>query len=677
MNLHRCHFFVTCFRSKTFSYLTGILFFAFCEQPAFTATHPLDPLDEGEIIQAAQILLDGGAAVPGALFQSVELREPAKENVLAFHTGDAITRVATVDYRQNKKSYRSIVNLSAGTYSAPVEIPRSQGQLGLTIGELFSFSFLADDPAYQAAMAKRGIDTAEKLANVFVTPLTPGSFGLPEESRRIVKAQMYYVEGAGINLYARPIEGVQAIIDLDEQRVLKVLDSGVVPVPADTHSFDEATVEALLGLMPEMKPIHISQPQGANFTVHGNFIEWQKWRFHLRFERRAGTVISLATFDGRSVLYQGYLAEVFVPYQDPDQNWFYRTYMDEGEFGFGTLSSPLALGLDVPENATLMSAVVSAAIPDPNVPVVPLPLENVIGIFERVTGNPAWRHYELFAPGGPQYEGRAEVELVVRMIAQVGNYDYMIDWVFTQSGGIRVDVSPTGIDVAKGVQSSRVTDPTATADTAHGVLVAPQLAAIYHSHHFNFRLDVDVDGRKNSFSLGDLKTVTNLGKSPRKSVWVPQEGIVPTEKEAQIDGGEIWRVLNPAKKNARGYNTSYVLDSHERSEPLLRKEDYERAEFIGHNLWVTAYNPDERYAAGDTPNQNPGEPGLPEYVRNNQSIVNTDIVLWHTLSFHHVPAAEDYPVLSREKLSFELKPANFFDHNPALDLRRKPFEVAP
>ena len=73
-------------------------------------------------------------------------------------------------------------------------------------------------------------------------PLTAGSFGLPEENRRIVKAQMLYTEGAGINLFARPIEGVQAVIDLDDQVVLDVRDTGVVPVPAQTHDFDEATV---------------------------------------------------------------------------------------------------------------------------------------------------------------------------------------------------------------------------------------------------------------------------------------------------------------------------------------------------------------------------------------------------------------------------------------------------
>ena len=97
------------------------------------ANHPLDPLDATEIVTAAQILLDGGAATPGAAFQSVELREPTKETVLGFHPGDPLNRSATVDFRQNKQSYRSSVNFSEGTFSPPVTIPKSQGQLGLTV----------------------------------------------------------------------------------------------------------------------------------------------------------------------------------------------------------------------------------------------------------------------------------------------------------------------------------------------------------------------------------------------------------------------------------------------------------------------------------------------------------------------------------------------------------------
>ena len=48
------------------------------------AAHPLDPLNADEIIGAAQVLLAGGAAQPGAIFQSVELREPPKAAVLNF-----------------------------------------------------------------------------------------------------------------------------------------------------------------------------------------------------------------------------------------------------------------------------------------------------------------------------------------------------------------------------------------------------------------------------------------------------------------------------------------------------------------------------------------------------------------------------------------------------------------
>ncbi len=632
--------------------------------------HPMDPLTADEILAAANILLQGRAAQRGAIFQSIELREPAKHEVLSYRAGAAPNRSATVFFRQNKRSFKSTVNLSQGTYTAPLAIPNSDGQLGLTIQEVSDFSFVFSDPAFLNALALRGIRSQAQQQQVFVTPLTPGSFGLPEETRRIVKAQMYYTEGATINLYARPIEGLQAIIDLDERKIIKLIDTGVVQIPAATHNFDEASIGAAYGLRPELKPIRISQPAGPNFRFDGNFIEWQKWRFHARFERRSGPVISLVTYDRRQVMYQGSLAEIFVPYQDPSANWFYRTYMDAGEFGFGLLASPLAPGLDVPANAVLLDGLVAAAIPDPNLPVIPLPLPRVMGVFERLTGNPAWRHFEQFAGGA--YEGRAEVELVVRSIAQVGNYDYLLDWVFTQSGGMRVEVGLTGIDAPKAVGNAVMQH--GAGEQRIAAPVAAGLVAPFHSHHFNFRLDLDIDGQSNTFVLGKLKERPAPG--PRKSIWTLTERAIENESEGQLDHGhDQWKVVNEGRRNALGERVGYTLHSHNSVEPLLAEADYQRAGFVAHNLWITAFDADERYAAGDTPNQHPGAPGLPQYVRNNQSLVNRDIVLWVTIGHHHVTQAEDWPVLSGEKLSFELKPSNFFDRNPALDLRRAPFEV--
>ncbi len=157
--------------------------------------HPMDPLEDTEILGAAFILQGAGVAQPGAIFQSIDLREPPKEVVLAFHPGDPITRAATVYLSPEQEELQDDRRISTTARSRrPQLIPKSDGQLGLTITEVSDFTFAFQDPAFLQALAMRGITTPDQLANVLVTPLTPGSFGLPEESRRIVKAQMYYRE---------------------------------------------------------------------------------------------------------------------------------------------------------------------------------------------------------------------------------------------------------------------------------------------------------------------------------------------------------------------------------------------------------------------------------------------------------------------------------------------------
>ena len=99
---------------------------ALCLPLAAAPLHPMDPLTADEIIESANILLRGGAARPGAIFQSIELREPSKADVLGFR-GGAGTRRSTVFYRQDKKSYKSTVNLTAQTFTPPVLIPRERG----------------------------------------------------------------------------------------------------------------------------------------------------------------------------------------------------------------------------------------------------------------------------------------------------------------------------------------------------------------------------------------------------------------------------------------------------------------------------------------------------------------------------------------------------------------------
>lgn len=41
---------------------------------------------------------------------------------------------------------------------------------------------------------------------------------------------------------------------------------------------------------------------------------------------------------------------------------------------------------------------------------------------------------------------------------------------------------------------------------------------------------------------------------------------------------------------------------------------------------------------------------------------------WHTFNLTHNPHTEDFPVMPVERVSVQLKPAGFFESNPALDV---------
>lgn len=132
----------------------------------------------------------------------------------------------------------------------------------------------------------------------------------------------------------------------------------------------------------------------------------------------------------------------------------------------------------------------------------------------------------------------------------------------------------------------------------------------------------------------------------------------------------LWRVVNPNDENFVGYPTSYEIKSHSNAVSLMRPDDYpqRRAGFTNYHLWVTPYQPDELYAAGNYPNQSHGDDGLPTWTNQDRPIEDTDIVVWYTLGLHHVVRAEDWPMLPTEWQEFEIRPFDFFDRNPALDI---------
>ena len=381
-----------------------------------------------------------------------------------------------------------------------------------------------------------------------------------------------------------------------------------------------------------------------------------------------GIVLSLVSWnddgDRRSVLYQGTLAEIFVPYQDPTIGWYYRNYMDEGEYGLGTMGTRLLPGSDCPESATLLSPVMANAAGGADT------LENRICIFERPTGDPLWRHTDFVTA---KAESRPALGLVVRYIATVGNYDYVFDWLFDQKGNLTFRGGASGVDSIKGVAAMNVSDSSAADDTAWGPLIAPGRVGINHDHFFSIRLDLDVDGTENSF-VRDTLVVEQLGeKSPRRGIWRVRSKTSKKDSEAKYrlsyERPALWRVVNANQRNGVGYPVSYAIESSGNALPLVSENGtpLARALFANYHLWVTPYDAEERFAAGKYPNQSKAGQGLPAWTAHGRDVENQDIVLWYTLGFHHVPSAEDWPVYSLGWHQVTLRPYNFFDRNPALD----------
>jgi len=91
----------------------------------------------------------------------------------------------------------------------------------------------------------------------------------------------------------------------------------------------------------------------------------------------------------------------------------------------------------------------------------------------------------------------------------------------------------------------------------------------------------------------------------------------------------------------------------------------ETSGFVHYHVWVTPFEENEKYAAGDYPNQSSGGDGLIRWTEADRPVANTDIVLWYTFGHTHIPRPQDYPVMPAPHIGFLLKPNGFFDLNPA------------
>ncbi|MGD0069278.1 MAG: primary-amine oxidase [Streptosporangiaceae bacterium] len=622
--------------------------------------HPLDPLTAGEIRQAAAILRREREIGDSWRIASIELREPAKDVLAALAGGLAAGREALIVCwdRTDGQAYRAVVSLTGDMVTSWEHLPGQQPNM--TIDEWHECDqMLRGQPALIEALARRGISD---LSLVLTDMWAYGGALVPDRYRglRLGWCDVWCRDSQDGNPYAHHLTGLHPVVDLNRMTLLELEDSGSEG-SAGAADVRGEYLPRLIGRPPRsVTPLEVSQPDGVGFQLEGQLLRWQDWELRLGFNYREGLVLHQVGFRDagrlRPVAHRLSFAEMVVPYRDASPDHYRRTAFDIGEWGLGFMTTSLELGCDCLGEISYLDAVVHDSRGQPRT------IANAICIHEEDSGV-LWKHVDERAGA----EVRRARRLVVSFHVTVANYEYLVYWRFYQDGNIECEVRATGILVTShvGAGLSAGTVP------GNGTLVDHDTYAPFHQHFIVARLDLDIDGADNTVYVTDSAAD---GTDPYGLGLRVTSTPLRTEADGQQDYDwgtqRAWKIVNDNVLNGLGTPVGYKLVPSATFPALIDKSSpaFQRAEVIGHTLWVTPYHPDERWPCGDFPNLSSRDAGLPAWTAADRPIENTDVVLWYVFGLHHIPRPEDWPVMPCDVVSFWLKPFGFFDRNPALDV---------
>ncbi|XP_075070362.1 diamine oxidase [copper-containing]-like isoform X2 [Mixophyes fleayi] len=411
----------------------------------------------------------------------------------------------------------------------------------------------------------------------------------------------------------------------------------------------------------------ICEPQGKRYRVSGNYVEYTGWSFAYRIRSSAGMQIFDIQYNNERIAYEVSIQEAIAFYSGATPAGMQTKYIDSG-WGMGTVHYELAKGIDCPEVATYQDLY---NFYDTDKPVR---YKNALCIFEMPTGVPLRRHFDSTYNGGYNFFAGVENHvLVVRTTSTVYNYDYIWDFVFYQNGVIEVKVSATGYIHATFF----------TPDGVHyGNKVQSHVLGNLHTHLVNYKVDLDIAGAENSFETIDLK-YENISNpwSPGHFIVQSRMDHVPRMRERQAAfrfGAPVPRYLmfqNPNKRNKWGHQRSYRIqyNSHAHSVLPRRWSEEKGIAWSRYSLAVTRHSESELTSSNMYVQCDPWEPTVyfENFIRNNEDIVNTDLVAWVTVGFLHIPHSEDIPNTSTpgNAVGFFLRPFNFFGEDPSVASR--------
>ncbi|KAJ5888616.1 Copper amine oxidase N2-terminal [Penicillium taxi] len=636
-----------------------------------TSLHPFDPITPEEIQLAVNIL---ESAFPGVKlrYKRIDLQEPAKHETVPYIEAERLgkplpakpVRILMSYFHRldNGSFYKAMLNADTKSIVSAKELPK-EVQGPVDIDEMIELEELClSHPVVQAEIEKL------KLPAGMTVAVDPWIYGTddPKETRRLVQCYMYIVatDHAQSNQYSLPCK-FSPVFDGIARDLVRVdylpggIDSQTIetqpwkPVAAVQYAHDLLDVP----LRTDLKPYIVQQPEGASFSVTGNAVSWQKWRFRVGFNNREGLVLHNITYDGRNTFYRLSVSEMTVPYGDPRAPYHRKQAFDVGDVGFGITANQLSLGCDCLGHIKYFDGYRTDA------KGTPVKLENVICMHEQDNGL-QHKHTNYRSGAATVVRNR---QLVIQMICTVANYEYIFAFIFDQAANIELEVRATGI------LSTVPFDHENGETVPWGTNVGPGVMAPFHQHLFSVRIDPALDGFKNTIYYEDSVAMPEDESNSWLVGYTSQKNTIKKSGSAftSVEKHRVFKIRNDSIINPITHHPiAYKLMTSPAQMILSSPKSFglKRAQFATRPIWVTKYQEDELFAAGEFTNQSKSSDGVEVWAGRDDIVENEDLVLWHTFGLTHNPRIEDFPVMPMERVSIMLKPDGFFTKNPALDV---------
>ncbi|XP_060583933.1 putative amine oxidase [copper-containing] [Ruditapes philippinarum] len=420
-------------------------------------------------------------------------------------------------------------------------------------------------------------------------------------------------------------------------------------------------------LFPEegLLPPREFEPSGKRYSINGCHIKYMGWSFDVRMSTISGPQIFDIRYNNERIVYEMSLQEIAVFYSASSPAQRFADFVD-GVAMIGSRIKFLVSGADCPAHSTYLSSDVVLEYSED-----PIHFNRAFCVFEHNTGVPLRRHLS-FQGNRMFYEGMMDTVLTLRTVASLGNYDYIVDFIFHQNGGVEFKVISTGYILTSFRHPS---------EDSYGFRLRDHMTGNIHHHMFHVKVDLDIHGHNNRFEtieiVPDEVSITAFANTSSKYHQTKMvRHVVDSEKEAALkfdfDVPKYLTFYNKDFLSSTGAPRAYRLFTRGISKQVVKEGTGQEPtiSWARYQVAVTKYKETERRSSSLYAMYDGMDPvvNFQSFIDDNETITDADQVAWLTLGIHHIPHMEDIPVTHTVglDLGFFLLPFNYFNEDPAM-----------